>query len=343
VRSPRGMTAEASTTPAAAGAESRWLNVPLVSYCGVPGALSADAAKDIVPNCEPVPCETLGRAVQSVSQWTSDLAIMPVQNTLEGTLHENQDQLMGCDLHIVAECSLPVELCLVVLPGVKKENVRTVFSHPQAFAQCSSFLSHHLDAAVREAVFDTAFGAKRIAESRSKDTAAIASRKAAELYGLEVIEADIHDKERGQNMTRYIILSREPAEFDPSKEFKTSVMFTLEEGSGQLFKALSVFALRDMGVTKIESRPLRDNPILSKTEGDKQFNYIFYLDYIGHVSELKCKQAMRHCTWKESARLFVLPASLTLFVCFCFVTVQELTPFFKVLGSYPLTKTPGVQ
>ena len=94
---------------------------------------------------------------------------------------------------------------------------------------------------------------------------------------------------------------------------QTSLVFTLDEGSGMLFKALSVFALRDINITKIESRPMRTNPIVSTTEGDRQFNYLFYLDHAGHVSELKCKQAIRH--------------------------LQELTPFFKVLGSYPVVES----
>ena len=113
----------------------------------------------------------------------------------------------------------------------------------------------------------------------------------------------------GMATARYIILARDPAEFDPANAYRTSLVFTLEEGSGQLFKALSVFALREISITKIESRPLRANPLLSTGEGTKQFNYVFYLDFLGHSSEIKSKQAIRH--------------------------LQEITPFFKVLGSYP--------
>lgn len=91
-----------------------------------------------------------------------------------------------------------------------------------------------------------------------------------------------------------MLLDRDPVEYDGKTTHKTSLVFTLDEGSGQLFKALSVFALRDMNITKIESRPLRANPILETGEGASQFNYVFYLDYLGHTSELKCKQAMRH-------------------------------------------------
>jgi len=176
-----------------------------------------------------------------------------------------------------------------------------------ALAQCSTFLKG-LDA-VREAVYDTAYGAKLIKSENLSDTAAIASAEAAQTYGLKVLERDIHDKTRGENITRYIILARDPAEYVPNCAYRTSLVFTLEEGSGQLFKALSVFALREISITKIESRPLRANPLLSTDEGTKQFNYVFYLDFLGHSSELKSKQAIRH--------------------------LQEITPFFKILGSYP--------
>ncbi len=287
--------------------QSRWLDVPRVSYHGVPGAFSSLAAKKLLPDCEPVACETLELVTASVTQWSSDIAILPIQNTLEGTLHDIQDRLVSSGLHIIGEVNIPIIHCLVALPHVEKTQVKRVLSHPSALAQCSTFLKE-VDA-VREAVYDTAYGAKVIKSESLEDTAAIASSEAAAKYGLKVLEKNIHDKERGENIQRYLILARDPAEYDESVSYKTSLVFTLDEGPGQLFKALSVFALRDMNITKIESRPLRANPILSTDEGTKQFNYIFYLDYLGHTSELKCKQAMRH--------------------------LQEITPFFKVLGSYP--------
>ncbi|QDZ20790.1 arogenate dehydratase/prephenate dehydratase [Chloropicon primus] len=286
---------------------SRWIDVPRVSYHGAPGAFSALAAKALLPDCEPVACDTLELVTASVTQWRSDLAIVPIQNTLEGTLHELQDQLVSCGLHIVGEVNIPVIHCLVALPGVNRGDIKRVLSHPVALAQCSTLLKDL--GVVREAVFDTAFSAKRIKDEMLMDCAGIASKEAAEHFGLEVLSEDVHDKERGVNVQRYLLLAREPCEYDSASTYKTSLVFTLGEGSGQLFKALSVFALREMNITKIESRPLRANPLL-ETGDATQFNYIFYLDFIGHVSETKCKQAMRH--------------------------LQELTPFFKVLGSYPV-------
>ena len=336
--------------------QSRWINVPRVSYHGVPGAFSSLAAKQILPNCEPVACDTLDLVTSSVVQWSSDIAIVPVQNTLEGTLHEIQDSLVSCGLHIVGEVNIPIIHCLMALPSVKKQDIKTVLSHPGALAQCSTFLKDFN--AVREAVFDTAFGAKMIKTDGLANTAAIASEEAATQYGLQVLEKDIHDKERGENIQRYLILARDPAEYDESFTYKTSLVFTLDEGSGQLFKALSVFALRDMNITKIESRPLRANPILATEEGSKQFNYIFYLDFLGHTSEVKVKQAMRHRKFTYSQKKyrhfpFVTPAlrvlntNLFIFIFFfelaralvcayVLIIVQELTPFFKVLGSYPI-------
>jgi arogenate/prephenate dehydratase len=214
----------------------------------------------------------------------------------------------------VGEVNIPIIHCLVALPSVKKEDIKRVYGHPGALAQCSTYLKD-LNA-VREAVFDTAYGAKLVHSEQLADTAAIASEEAAEQYGLQVLEKNIHDKERGVNIQRYLILARDPAEYDEAFTYKTSLVFTLDEGSGQLFKALSVFALREMSISKIESRPLRSNPILATEEGTRQFNYIFFLDYIGHTSELKCKQAMRH--------------------------LQEITPFFKVLGSYPIDSNKTV-
>lgn len=286
---------------------SRWMDVPRVSYHGAPGAYSSLAAKELLRDCQPVACDTMDLVTDSVTQWRSDLAIVPIQNTLEGTLHEIQDKLISCGLHIVGEVNIPVIHCLAALPSTQRKDIKRVLSHSMALAQCSTYLKK--TSVVREAVFDTAHAAKRIRDEKMENAAAIASKEAAEHFGLKILDEDIHDKERGENIQRYLLLARDPVEYDGKTTHKTSLVFTLDEGSGQLFKALSVFALRDMNITKIESRPLRANPILETGEGASQFNYVFYLDYLGHTSELKCKQAMRH--------------------------LQEITPFFKVLGSYP--------
>lgn len=186
--------------------KSRWMNVPRVAYHGAPGAFSSLAARELLPECEPVACETLELVTESVAQWRSDLAILPIQNTLEGTLHDIQDRLVSCGLHIVGEVNIPVIHCLLALPGTRKEDVKTVLSHSVALAQCSTLLKGM--GSVREAVFDTAYAAKVIKAEGKTDAAAIASKEAAEEFGLEVLAEDVHDKERGQNIQRYLLLAR---------------------------------------------------------------------------------------------------------------------------------------
>ena len=226
------------------GLQSRWADVPRVSYQGVPGAFSALAAADTIPGCEPVSCESVSTVLSSVTHWTSDLAIVPVHNTLEGNLHENQDQLLNCGLHIVREVTVPVAHNLAALPGVKREDVSRVLSHPQDLAQCASFLGR-LDeeraaagaaAVVREAVHDAAFAAKAIRDGELKSTACLASASAAAIYGLEILSEGVDDADRaslvrgpianaslGANATQYILLGREPADFDPQQQFKVRV------------------------------------------------------------------------------------------------------------------------
>lgn len=287
-----------------------------VAYQGVPGAYSEMAACKACPDAEPVPCEQFEVAFQALSQWMTDWAVLPVENSLGGSIHTVYDLLLRYRLHIVGETSVAVNHCLLALPGTKAGDLKRVISHPQALAQVDNYLRRL--SVVREAVDDTAGAAQMISQQKLQGVGAVASRRAAELYGLEIVDENINDNK--DNVTRFIKLAREPlltregeGEAAP---FKTSIVFSLKEGPGQLFKALSVFALRDIDMTKIESRPMRSNPIVEASASGRQgFNYLFYIDFVGALSNPNCQNALRH--------------------------LQESAPFMRVLGSYPMETDLG--
>ena len=179
--------------------------------------------------------------------------MVPLENSIGGTIHRNYDLLLDHDLSISGEVELDVVHCLQALPGTKLGDVKVVYSHPQALAQCERYLK---DLGVQvEAVYDTAGGAKLVAEKKLAGAAALASRRAAEVFGLEVLQEAVQDFEF--NITRFAIIGGAP----PDDANKTTIVFALPSTPGSLFKALSVFALRDINLTKLESRPMRGRPV----------------------------------------------------------------------------------
>ncbi|PUZ41573.1 hypothetical protein GQ55_9G515600 [Panicum hallii var. hallii] len=278
-----------------------------VAYQGCPGAYSEAAAKKAYPNCETVPCEHFDTAFQAVQNWVADRAVLPLENSLGGSIHRNYDLLLRHSLHIVGEVRLAVRHCLLANPGVKIENLKSAMSHPQALAQCEHTLTE-LGIEHREAVDDTAGAAKFVAEQMLQDTGAIASSLAAKLYGLDVLAENIQDDK--DNVTRFMMLAREPIIPRTDKPFKTSIVFSLEEGPGQLFKALAVFALREINLTKIESRPHKERPL--RVSDDcllKNFDYLFYVDLEASMADPKTQNALGN--------------------------LKEFATFLRVLGSYP--------
>ncbi|KAL9268933.1 Arogenate dehydratase 2-like protein, partial [Drosera capensis] len=218
-----------------------------VAYQGVNGAYSELAAEMAYPNCEPVPCEQFDTAFEAVERWLVDRAVLPIENSLGGSIHRNYDLLLRHRLHIVGEVKLRIRHCLLANPDVKLEDLKRVLSHPQALAQCEHTLSRF--GLVREAVDDTAGAAKFVAENKFKDVGAVASAGAAKIYGLNILREDIQDD--SDNFTRFLMLARDPIIPGVDKPFKTSILFSLEEGPGALFKALAVFALRNINLTKV--------------------------------------------------------------------------------------------
>ncbi|KAL6598713.1 hypothetical protein ACP70R_046111 [Stipagrostis hirtigluma subsp. patula] len=285
-----------------------------VAYQGCPGAYSEAAAKKAYPSCHTVPCEYFETAFQAVENWVADRAVLPLENSLGGSIHRNYDLLLRHRLHIVGEVRLAVRHCLLANRGVKIENLRSAMSHPQALAQCEQTLTK-LGIEHREAVDDTAGAAKLIAEQKLQDTGAVASSLAAELYGLDILAENIQDDT--DNVTRFMMLAREPIIPRTDKPFKTSIVFSLEEGPGQLFKALAVFALRKINLTKMESRPHKKRPLRIADDNCsaplKHFDYLFYVDLDASMADPNAQNALGN--------------------------LKEFATFLRVLGSYPTDVT----
>jgi len=267
-----------------------------VAFQGEAGAYSEQAVFEYLGAVETQPCESFDAVFAAVGSGGCDAALIPIENSLAGSIHQNYDLLMRYQLHIVGEYFLRVRHCLIALPNVKKSEIKKAISHPQALGQCDAYLRKHGIKA--EAVYDTAGSVKMLKESGARDTAAIASRRAAELYEMQILEEGIEDST--ENYTRFLMIAREAIQ--PDAEAKTSIVFTLRNEPGALFKALSVFALRDIDLTKIESRPLQGKP----------WEYLFYIDFIDATHEETTQRALDH--------------------------LREYAAMLRVLGSYPRFK-----
>ncbi len=268
-----------------------------VAFQGEAGAFSEQAVFEYFGSVESTSCESFEAVFDAINSGKCEAGIIPIENSLAGSIHQNYDLLLRNNLHIVGEYLLRVRHCLIVNPGVKKADIKKAISHPQALGQCAGYLRSHKIKA--EQGLDTAGSVKALKESDALDTAAIASRRAAELYGMQILEEGIEDN--AENYTRFLAIQREPK--IPEGEAKTSIVFTLNNVPGALFKALSVFALRDINLTKIESRPLQGKP----------WEYLFYIDFIGAMQDESSQKALDH--------------------------LGEYALMLRVLGSYPRFKS----
>jgi prephenate dehydratase len=249
-----------------------------VAFQGEPGAYSEQAVFNYFGDVETLPCESFDLVFDSIISERCDAGLIPIENSLAGSIHQNYDLLLRHDLYIVGEYLLRVQHCLITLPGVDKAEIKKVISHPQALGQCTAYLRGL--GVKTESVYDTAGSVKMLKESGVRDTAAVASRRAAEIYEMQIVEEGIEDNP--ENYTRFLAISKTSGK--PNGEAKTSIVFTLKNQPGALFKALSVFALRDIDLTKIESRPLQGKP----------WEYLFYIDFIGAVHEETARKALDH-------------------------------------------------
>jgi prephenate dehydratase len=272
------------------------------SFQGEPGAFSEMAARQLLGDkINVLPCTRFSDVFQSLESGKVQAAVVPIENTLHGSVHENYDHLLHHDLPIVGETNVRIVHNLIALPGVPFRKIRRVYSHPVALNQCLRFFEQH-PGLEKEPFYDTAGSVKMLMEKGLSDSAGIASAAAAERYGATILRKSIEDDR--QNFTRFFLLMKEPlgragAKRTAKVKWKTSLVFTTRNIPGALFRSLSAFALRDLNLIKIESRPLRGKP----------WEYLFYLDFIGHVDDQVSKNAIGH--------------------------LKELADFLRILGCYP--------
>lgn len=268
------------------------------SFQGELGAFSHAAALKLLGKTTKLkPCTTFKDVFESLRSGQTSAAVVPMENTLHGSVHENYDHLLEYGFAISGETSIRISHQLIVMPGTSWGNIKRVFSHPVALNQCKRFFERH---SRFESVpfYDTAGSVKLLQEEQLTDAAAIASETAALTYGGVILRRNIEDIR--QNFTRFFLLTKQSAARTGSAgdQWKTSVVFSTANVPGALFKAMACFALRDLQLTKIESRPLRGSP----------WEYLFYVDLLGNDAEIKVQSALRN--------------------------LQEYTRFYRFLGSY---------
>jgi prephenate dehydratase len=267
-----------------------------IAFQGEHGAYSEAGIFDhFGPQQITLPCESFDLVFEAVTKGEADCGMVPVENSLAGSIHRNYDLLLQNSLHVVGEHVLQISHCLIGHPGVTIGEIRRVISHPQALAQCEHSLRALGDGIKVEPVYDTAGSVKIACDSGDRTVAAIASSRAAELYGMQILKE--HFEDLPTNFTRFLVIAREPVQVRDNA--KTSIVFSMKNLPGALFKAMSVFALRDIDLTKIESRPL-----VGKT-----WEYFFYIDLAGSLEEPHVQRALAN--------------------------LEEYTTFLRVLGSYP--------
>ncbi len=256
-----------------------------IAYQGIKGAYTHEAllnfAKTLNIKVEPVNIDSTFYEVFKKAQNETDLAFIPIENSNAGSVIENFDHLMNFDFEITGEYILPVNHCFLAKKGAEFENIKEVYSHPQALAQCSDFLDTM--GFIRNNL-DTASGAKFVSQSKRNDIAALASEICADLYGLEVLKKNFQNSK--DNVTRFFLIKKRGLKFDFENKFqksdKVSLIVKTKHIPAALYKCLGAFATQNINLTKIESRPSRD----------KNFNYNFFIDFIGNLEKYNVKLAL---------------------------------------------------
>jgi prephenate dehydratase len=273
-----------------------------VAYQGEAGAFSENAARRLLgADIVGVPCHSFEDMFASVGGGEADCCIAPIENSLAGSIHRNYDLLLSSELTIAGETSMRIVHSLIAPPEVTLEDIRRVYSHPVALAQCTRFFTKypHIEAMP---VHDTAGGVRLVMDRGRKDEAGIASSNTAEIYGGRVLLESIEDN--AQNFTRFFLLvpqnrAGEVVPRETTRRWKTSIVFRVANKPGALFRALGAFAIFEIDLSKIESRPIEGRP----------WEYAFYLDLIGKADDANVARALD--------------------------SLHELAEMVRVLGCYP--------
>lgn len=270
-----------------------------VAFQGERGAYSELAVIQFFPNSTPIPARSFQEVIETLLSGLSDYAVVPIENSIEGSVNEVYDLLLQSNLFVIGETYQRIHHCLIAIKGTDRGSLKEVYSHPQALAQCRHYLNEKkLDPVP---VYDTAGAVKMIKLGQNKNAAAIASKRAAEIYGMEILDMGIED--RKNNFTRFFILSRDPTHTKPTGNDGTSIIFSVKHAPGSLVNILSEFARREINLTKIESRPTKKTP----------WEYNFFTDFEGHVLDARIRDVL--------------------------TVIEPKTAFVKILGSYKKENT----
>lgn len=259
----------------------------VVAFQGEPGAYSEEAAFQYFGSAiQVLPCESVDNVFKAVEENEAQTGIIPIENSLEGSIARSYDLLLDSRLMVCGETELRVIHCLIASTGVRLDGIKRVYSHPQALGQCQAFLRQMKWELVP--TYDTAGSVKMLKEQGIKDGAAIASARAAEIYQMQILARSIEDNQN--NTTRFFIL--QPKDSPPTGDDKTSIVFSVRHKPGSLYGFLKTLADRKINLTKIESRPTRQKP----------WEYNFYLDFEGHREDKRIKETLEEL---EQSALFL--------------------------------------
>jgi prephenate dehydratase len=264
-----------------------------VAFQGERGAYGEMATLQCFPKASLLPKKSFRDVFDAAEGGGADYAVVPVENSIEGSVNEIYDLLLETRMSVIGEVYQRVRHCLIANRNAKK--IKYVHSHPQALAQCRNYLQKKRLEPVP--AYDTAGAVKMIKENRMLDSAAIASKRAAELYDMEILDEDIQD--RKNNYTRFLVLSPKKIKSDAKTgQYKTSMIFSVKHVPGALFGIIGEFAIRRINLTKIESRPTKETP----------WEYNFYVDFEGNEQDRAVREA--------------------------FESIRPKTSYLKILGSY---------